>query len=173
LHRAPLEYHYPHTKFHENLPSSSKVIGGGADRNQFLSDRRHLQFYQLHTKLHPNPPISSNIITGFLCIHHKSLNVHHFGIGSKGAPTSEVQTFAILERLTLPSTSSPPYKMLSKSNNLLKSCTHLISLNICHFGMVEATGLAWSGDHLQWHHLHTKFHTNPPISSKVATTSEV
>jgi hypothetical protein len=29
LHRGLLEWHYVHTKFHENLPSSSKVISGG------------------------------------------------------------------------------------------------------------------------------------------------
>jgi hypothetical protein len=29
LHRGPLEWHYLHNKFHENLPSGSKVISGG------------------------------------------------------------------------------------------------------------------------------------------------
>jgi hypothetical protein len=29
LHRGPLEWHYLHTKFLENLPSCSEVIGGG------------------------------------------------------------------------------------------------------------------------------------------------
>jgi hypothetical protein len=29
LHRGPLEYLYVLTKFHKNLPSSSKVISGG------------------------------------------------------------------------------------------------------------------------------------------------
>jgi hypothetical protein len=29
LHRGPLEWHYLCTKFHENLPSGSKVISGG------------------------------------------------------------------------------------------------------------------------------------------------
>jgi hypothetical protein len=29
LHRGPLEWHYLPTKFHENLPSGSKVISGG------------------------------------------------------------------------------------------------------------------------------------------------
>jgi len=29
LHRGPLEWHYLRTKFHENLPSGSKVISGG------------------------------------------------------------------------------------------------------------------------------------------------
>jgi hypothetical protein len=28
-------------------------------------------------------------------------------------------------------------------------------------------------DNIQCHHLHTKFHPNPPIGSKVALTSEV
>jgi hypothetical protein len=37
LHQGPLKWHYLHTKFHENLPSGSKVIiGGGAHR---LTDR--------------------------------------------------------------------------------------------------------------------------------------
>jgi hypothetical protein len=29
LHRGTFEWHYIRTKFHENLPSGSKVIGGG------------------------------------------------------------------------------------------------------------------------------------------------
>jgi hypothetical protein len=29
LHRGPLEWHYLHTKFHENLSSGSEVISGG------------------------------------------------------------------------------------------------------------------------------------------------
>jgi hypothetical protein len=29
LYRGPLEWHYLHTKFHENLPSGSEVISGG------------------------------------------------------------------------------------------------------------------------------------------------
>jgi hypothetical protein len=29
LHRGPIELHYLHIKFHENLPSSLKVISGG------------------------------------------------------------------------------------------------------------------------------------------------
>jgi hypothetical protein len=28
LHRGPLEWHYLSTKFHENLPNGSEVIGG-------------------------------------------------------------------------------------------------------------------------------------------------
>jgi hypothetical protein len=35
----------------------------------------------------------------------------------------------------------PPYKISSKSNNQFKICTHVSSLNVRHFGMVEATGL--------------------------------
>jgi hypothetical protein len=37
--------------------------------------------------------------------------------------------------------SSPSYKISSKSTYHLKICTHLRSLNVCHFGMVEAKGL--------------------------------
>jgi hypothetical protein len=33
------------------------------------------------------------------------------------------------------------YKISSKSSNRFNICTHLRSLNVCHFGMVEATGL--------------------------------
>jgi hypothetical protein len=38
------------------------------------------------------------------------------------------------------STSSPPYKISSKSTNEFKSCTHQRSLNVRHFEMVEVTG---------------------------------
>jgi hypothetical protein len=42
--------------------------------------------------------------------------------------------------------------------------TSTSDLNVCHFGMVEATGLKmWLQGHLQWHPLPT----NPLISSKV------
>jgi hypothetical protein len=34
LHRAPFEYHYLRIKFHENLPSGSKVIAGGHTNRQ-------------------------------------------------------------------------------------------------------------------------------------------
>jgi hypothetical protein len=41
-------------------------------------------------------------------------------------------------------------------------CIHLRSLNIRHFGMVEAMGLnMWRRGLLQWHYLTTKFHENP------------
>jgi hypothetical protein len=36
---------------------------------------------------------------------------------------------------------SPPYKVSSKSTSRLKSSTHLRCLNVCNFGMVEATEL--------------------------------
>jgi hypothetical protein len=49
-----------------------------------------------------------------------------------------------------------------------KSCIHLRSLNIRHFGMVEGTALkVWRRGHLQWHDLPTKFQKNLPIGSKV------
>jgi hypothetical protein len=34
LHRGPLEYHYLRTKYHEDLPSGSKVISGGQTDRQ-------------------------------------------------------------------------------------------------------------------------------------------
>jgi hypothetical protein len=36
---------------------------------------------------------------------------------------------------------SPPYKISSNSTNRFKSFNHLISLDVGHFGMVEATVL--------------------------------
>jgi hypothetical protein len=36
---------------------------------------------------------------------------------------------------------SPTYKISSKSTNQFKSCAHLRSLNVCHFGMAEGTTL--------------------------------
>jgi hypothetical protein len=63
---------------------------------------------------------------------------------------------------------SPPYKILSKSTNHFHSCTHLRSLNVRHFGVVEAMALkVWSRGHLQCHHLLTRFHPNLPIGSEV------
>jgi hypothetical protein len=34
MHGGPVEWHYLHTKFHENLPSGLKVISGGTDRHR-------------------------------------------------------------------------------------------------------------------------------------------
>jgi hypothetical protein len=65
---------------------------------------------------------------------------------------------------------SHPYKTSSKSTYRFKSCDHVSSSNVRHFEMVEASGLNSSSnsqDHLQCHHVHTKFHRNPPIGSKV------
>jgi hypothetical protein len=65
---------------------------------------------------------------------------------------------------------SPPYKMSSKSTNRFKSCIHLRSLNIRHFGMVEATAMnSRSRCYLQCHQFLRRFHPNPPIDSKVIT----
>jgi hypothetical protein len=81
LHRRPLEYQYLRTKFHENLPSGSKVISGRqADRELFWSYRHNLQCHRLHTKFHPIPPITSNVIRVFLCAHLRSLNVRYLGM---------------------------------------------------------------------------------------------
>jgi hypothetical protein len=66
--------------------------------------------------------------------------------------------------------SLPSYTISSKSTNLIKvfRYTHLRSLNVHHFGMAEAKRLKmWLRGHLEWQHLFTKFHENPPISSEV------
>jgi hypothetical protein len=47
-------------------------------------------------------------------------------------------------------------------------CTYLRSLNIRHFGMVEAAGLKKCDVEVtQWHHLCSRFHLNLPVSSKL------
>jgi hypothetical protein len=38
LYQGPLEWHYLHTKFHENLPSSSNVFSGGTHRQTETGD---------------------------------------------------------------------------------------------------------------------------------------
>jgi hypothetical protein len=43
-------------------------------------------------------------------------------------------------------------------------CMHFRSLNVCHFRMVEATGLKII---IHWHDLHTEFYENLLIGSKV------
>jgi hypothetical protein len=70
--------------------------------------------------------------------------------------------------------SSFTYKISSKSIHRFKSYTHLRGLNVCHFEILEVTGLkVWHLGHLQRHHLHTKFHLNPPIGSNVTSNSGV
>jgi hypothetical protein len=71
--------------------------------------------------------------------------------------------------LRSPSLSST-YKISSKSTNQFISCTYLRSLNVCHFGMIGATGLkVGHRGHLQPYHIHTKFHPNPPNRFKRCT----
>jgi hypothetical protein len=57
LHRGPLERYYVHTKFHENLLSSSKVIIGGHTERQtgdlislllFLESRLKTEIIPIH-----------------------------------------------------------------------------------------------------------------------------
>jgi hypothetical protein len=139
----------------------------------FWNDRGHLK-RQLRTKFYPNPPIGANLhppqkfkpppfemievtfivitsvhsciqlhqsvqkLLGGLFSPTSNLNVRHFGMvtitGLKGMESRS------------PLMSSPPYKILSKSTSRFKYCTHLWSLNLCHFGMV--TGTLWNLDHL-------------------------
>jgi hypothetical protein len=45
---------------------------------------------------------------------------------------------------------------------------HFSSLNVCNFGMIEDEGFKCKASgHLQWHDLHTEFHKNLLIGSKV------
>jgi hypothetical protein len=63
---------------------------------------------------------------------------------------------------------SPPYKISSKSTNLFKICTYLGSLNVRHFGKVEATVLnGMESMSSSMSSSHTRVHPNPPIGSKV------
>jgi hypothetical protein len=49
LHRGPLEWHYLGAKFHENLPSGSKVIIGGGGHIQTQREReREWRFDKLN-----------------------------------------------------------------------------------------------------------------------------
>jgi hypothetical protein len=97
------------------------------------------------------------------CSHHSNLNVRHFGmVEATGLSSMESRSYSM----------SSPHKISSKSTT-----NRFKSLNVRHFGMVETTGLVWSRGNIQHHYLHTKFHPNPPITSKVrgffTPTSEV
>jgi hypothetical protein len=74
LHRGPLVYHYILTKFHENLPSGSKVISGGQTDSHFgmievtfnaiTTVQNFIQIHQSVQKVHPRkkfkrPPFSN------------------------------------------------------------------------------------------------------------------
>jgi hypothetical protein len=98
--------------------------------------------------------------------HLRSLKVSHYGI----VEATRLRNMASRS----PSMSSPPYKISSKPINQFKVirgllCTHLRSLNVCNFGMVEGTGLENMASRSSLcHQLNTKFQPNPPIISKVA-----
>jgi hypothetical protein len=63
---------------------------------------------------------------------------------------------------------SPTNKISSKSTSRFKSCARLKNLNVHHFEVVEATGFSgMESKSSSTHHLHTKFHPNPPNGSKV------
>jgi hypothetical protein len=62
-----------------------------------------------------------------------------------------------------------PYKISSKSTNLFKPCAHLRSLNVRHFGTVEATRLSRMESYVIFNVITSiQNHPNLPISSKVA-----
>jgi hypothetical protein len=46
LHLGPLEWHYLHIKFHENLPSGSKVISGGQTDRDWWFDKPTFIFWK-------------------------------------------------------------------------------------------------------------------------------
>jgi hypothetical protein len=102
-----------------------------------------LEWHYLHSKFHKNLT-SSKVISG-------GHTDRHFGM-------IEVTFNAITIK-----------QNFIQITNRFKSCTHLRSLNFRHYGILEATGLKiWHRGRLRYYNLHTKFHPNPPISSKVA-----
>jgi hypothetical protein len=51
------------------------------------------------------------------------------------------------------------YKISWSLVDWCKLCMHLISMNICYFGAIEAMGLKlWLPSHLQWQDIPTEFH---------------
>jgi hypothetical protein len=59
--RGPLEWHYLPTKFHENLPSGSKVISGGHTDRQTGDFRSLLSLLESRLKMGPQPPTHDGI----------------------------------------------------------------------------------------------------------------
>jgi hypothetical protein len=112
------------------------------------------------TKFNPNPPFVSNV-----------------------ALTSDVQTSAILELFSYEIKRYGIYiilnvitscKISSKSISLFKSWTHLSSLNVRYFGMVEAMGLyIMDSKSPSMPSLPYIISPSPTVGSKVAPTSEV
>lgn len=86
-----------------------------------------------HIECYPNEPAGSKVITGFFFAH-----------------SSELQTFAILKwlrygiNISIVVTFNVVFSIQTSSNftNGVKSCTHPSTLNVQHFGMIEACSMS-------------------------------
>jgi hypothetical protein len=129
LHRSPLEWHYLRTKFHENLPSCSKVINGGHTESHFGMIKVTFNAITTSTSKSTNRLIR--------CTHLRSLNVRHY---------RTVEAMRLKNKSSRsPSMSSPPHKKKCHRNPPVSSkvikgflYTHLRSLNVRHIEIPEA-----------------------------------